>query len=1585
MAEKLTQITTQYHTFEDNQVLTKDQLNGFINYFDDQDRMSRVFLSGVGIVCGFGLSIDSGKSVITISQGAGVTTDGDLIKLRANIPDSTLKTIDLAQVQYAHFKVFEDSFAGYRFFNRQVMIDGIQKTVSLKLWEILPESGENTNPLNTLDDIDKKVVVLYLESFAKEGDLCTSIDCDNQGVEQVARLRVLLVSETDAAYLAGLDSIYAKHNFTDKYDKLPEIAVRRVILNSINSGSYDNLKYNYYQALVNEEKLLANLIDGITKIVTDYSGVLKLNLSKSALPTVTNNLKNILNFSAYKVPFDIQYRYDCIKDLVDTYNEIKCLLLSLHEECCPDINAFPKHLLLGAVSEIQSSIKHFRHGFYKSPILNCGNSKIQVCKNLVTRFLEIAERFKPSVGITRITPSNKLMELTYRSIPFYYDVDAGLLRSWNYFKTEKNRQDTNLCYHVDKLAKSPRIQNPLNYNIDKFDFYRIEGHQGKDYTLVLKEIDKLKTTYGLAFDVKALSVNINSENLNIDNYLCEFEDLNVLLHAWTAEQECVLAEVAGFFSGFSTAVPGANVKEPQLNLKKGVESASVNVGRTLSANRNLFINPKDEKQYIEADPKTGRSTYKSSEVIFDNLTTDKDALGSVMKVAFEETKGGSKNDIVAKTKILLGDKINTEEWKNQPEVKELVIDQSVELMAVAHILSQKMPKDLSYVNVAQVDTYKLTMSELCEQVKKMKARYQTVDLSAGLKSFIGTFVNQLSIVCCSGKKLQILLEEINKRKESILLRLQLSKFVEKNPGLEHLAGVQPGGTFILVYLNKVKPTAQKEIATKENMLADELLAADEKFGIKRRLAAEEMILSSKAREDIISRGNPLEVEIENQKTDRLIEVENTAAREKLEVIGRFFRETELPNNTVVADFSLPYMCCSDCAPINFIIQKPPVSLRIDRDEYCLGKDTEPLIFEVSPDDGTIKSDPEVEGLTIEATKLTLDAEVFPDEMLGKPIKFTVNDQVTPVQLTVYRAVQFDFEVPESPTSDPVITFIPTGDLKGASFLWSFGDDNLSTERNPTHTYNLPVNEENKVTVSLTVTASNGVCQTTVEHEIQFAAEKAGIELENKEYCENDEKQYPFKVIPEGAEVKIEGKGVVETDNGFVFSPAMAGPGKIEFLLDGEKSGIEVEVFATPVSAFERSQDGNLLILTNNSQNATSFVWIINGEENKRDNMEPFKIELSANSPKNWKVRLVAIGAKVCENGESEQSFETSTEKPKIDLELKDYCEKDEKQYPFIITPEGAEVKIEGKGVVSDESGKQSFTPVNASLGEISFTLNGEPTELKVTVHRSPHAEFTPAQVGNQLVLTNKSVGADSYTWIINGESVAPNSGVSHTVQLTPNSPTIWVLQLRAVSKNCGEDVTKETRMVTKFNEQPTVNSCRDETTAVIRADAKRIVKLQNPDSDWIMQVWTQTSNLYGGTRQFNKGVINDIDNYLTGKNNPRLTNDFLEVLQQTQNRIVEINRVEFKEDYDRLVYMFGLQLQLFYNVLACQSEAVIKESESIISPLLGQIIELLQGLQKNKVAMAGDLKRFMETYPAKVEDIALLTEHLKFITAKKLI
>ncbi|HKL31135.1 MAG TPA: hypothetical protein VJ919_01305, partial [Tangfeifania sp.] len=569
MAKKLTEITTHYHTFVDNQVLTKDQLNQFIGYFEDQDRLSRVFLHGVGIVCGFKLGLNSEEKKISITQGVGVTTDGDLIQLKKAVPDKPFKSIDLEKLEFGHYKKFEDNVVGYSFFRKTV---GEEEQV-MDLQEIFPEEVENSKPLEDLSGWKNKVVLLYLESFPKEGDLCTTTNCDNQGVEQVSRLRVLLVSEEDAEIIASNDSIFSKYDIADAYFDLPNVAVRRVVLNEASASGYDELKRAYQKAL-SDTQLRTNLESGIKKLVNDFSELLELkDINQN---TALNRLKNIMVFSNYNVPFNVQYRYDCLKDIADTYNEIKARLFALKEECCPDISAFPKHLLLGNINEINSDVKHYRHKFYKSPALSNRSERINECKNLVIRMFEIIEKFQTKPGDVKLTPSNKMLALSSRAVPFYYAVDDELLKSWNYSKTEQFESDTNLSYHTDQLASIPSVQEPLAYSIDKYDFFRIEGHQGKDYSVAMQQIDQLKRKYGLAFDIKALSVNINTENLNIDDYECEFEDLQVMLRAWTVEQECVLAEISKFLSGLSLKDPGKNLQDSKTDFTHlaGAESGT---------------------------------------------------------------------------------------------------------------------------------------------------------------------------------------------------------------------------------------------------------------------------------------------------------------------------------------------------------------------------------------------------------------------------------------------------------------------------------------------------------------------------------------------------------------------------------------------------------------------------------------------------------------------------------------------------------------------------------------------------------------------------------------------------------------------------------------------------------------------------------------------------------------------------------------------------------------------------------------------------------------------------------------------------
>jgi hypothetical protein len=177
MNTKLDNVTTQYRKFNDNQALTEGQLNEFIDYFEDQDRLSRTRLSGVGVVCGFrstyidvilqpeatlekkpgGVELDT----IAITQGSGVTTDGDLITLRQKGATSSEVTIDLGVKNYKYYREYIDEI-GYDHFRIGSQQVPLLEVITQQEYEDL---GSNAAGFKLLTDFRKtihnKVIILY--------------------------------------------------------------------------------------------------------------------------------------------------------------------------------------------------------------------------------------------------------------------------------------------------------------------------------------------------------------------------------------------------------------------------------------------------------------------------------------------------------------------------------------------------------------------------------------------------------------------------------------------------------------------------------------------------------------------------------------------------------------------------------------------------------------------------------------------------------------------------------------------------------------------------------------------------------------------------------------------------------------------------------------------------------------------------------------------------------------------------------------------------------------------------------------------------------------------------------------------------------------------------------------------------------------------------------------------------------------------------------------------------------------------------------------------------------------------------------
>ena len=503
MENKLFAITPQYSSFVDDQVLTSHQMNEFIEYFKEQDHLTRVCLNGVGIVCGFDISVSTGEeeeeTTIVVTQGCGITTDGDLIKLQRNrdgeFDKSTQDSKEFVPVEetYAYFKPFTDEKAKYGHFH-------VGNNV-IDLVELIPEDegSEEDSPISDLD-LSDKVVILYLENYQKEPSICTSSNCDNQGQENVQNLKVLLASKDDVNDVVNAsDPIFTKHDVFEAMSILPETAVPKVVLNT-GAGSGNNT--NSYNLMADSFR------DAITTVKTDLHSAMGslfnsfgevLDINNGTQNTVLNQITNLDD----GIPdARIQYQYDRVQDLCDTYNELLKLLLKLRSECCPSVESFPKHLLLGSLNPSQSEYPELRHQWYPSPTNTEFDTYIRLAKNLARRVVYLLDNFSLNEGQDgiEITPSKVCSDLGEKAIPVYYDIDNSLLRSWDFHKTENLKQGYNLSYHRGVLDEGAWVKEPLQVTADCFDFYRIEGHFGLPGLTSRDDINDLRNNNGLDFD-----------------------------------------------------------------------------------------------------------------------------------------------------------------------------------------------------------------------------------------------------------------------------------------------------------------------------------------------------------------------------------------------------------------------------------------------------------------------------------------------------------------------------------------------------------------------------------------------------------------------------------------------------------------------------------------------------------------------------------------------------------------------------------------------------------------------------------------------------------------------------------------------------------------------------------------------------------------------------------------------------------------------------------------------------------------------------------------------------------------------------
>ncbi len=587
-----------YPIFESNQVLTSTQLNTLVDYLDEQNRLTRARLIGMGVVCGLEVSYDASRDTVSVSKGTGITSEGYLITLD-DYAASNYRTYHLPAGTV--YEPFVNS----------------QNEQDITLYELIADDAEKEPDDKKLDDetfLDDKVVLLFIESFDKDLKSCLGKSCDELGKQRILTVRALLVSIDDLEKVWGrtntgkLDAI-----FPEKFD-LPVINLPRVLFDPDNEHAkkYEAFCESYAKVVLS---VFEKVVNALSETYEVYRPLL-LDSYNEKNPfekgSAAENLKQIYEFldnpdETFEPYLGVQYVYDFFQDILLACNEFRQAAFDLMSECCPDMERFPKHLMLGEVLSVERTrceSTDYRHLFVQPPVYNLqkelvqrtislhnrmvlmiesfdlqrvnglvpeeleargrmvritpGSERISGERGLATSATESLEREPEEKGYPiRITPSlEKQTPLSERPIPWYYAVnrkssysDLGTLKEhWNYTANKMCEDESggsvlNYDDQSDDPAKAGnKLSKPLRYDIDEYSFLRIEGHIGKNVNSVLERVNDIKTRYNLPFQALAVQLNPGAGELEPD-YSCGFEDIQ---EAYSITRSDILS----FFSEF---------------------------------------------------------------------------------------------------------------------------------------------------------------------------------------------------------------------------------------------------------------------------------------------------------------------------------------------------------------------------------------------------------------------------------------------------------------------------------------------------------------------------------------------------------------------------------------------------------------------------------------------------------------------------------------------------------------------------------------------------------------------------------------------------------------------------------------------------------------------------------------------------------------------------------------------------------------------------------------------------------------------------------------------------------------------------
>ncbi|HVV55280.1 MAG TPA: PKD domain-containing protein, partial [Mucilaginibacter sp.] len=1210
-----------YPEFVPDQVLTSSNLNDLFNYLDEQERLTRANLIGIGIVCGLEITTSSDGSQLTISEGCGITSGGYLI----TFPETTFTEYKIYNaVNPLYYEKFVDIPAKSQLYNLDQLFESGVTDGTAKL---------------TAAYLKDKVVLLYVELLEDNAKNCDPTSCDDKGKNIDITFRPLLISSADAAKLKTASSGYDNSSFqTLPVLKMPRYNVPATLLSSSVSVLDEYRKILTQSFLTQVQTALTGTYNTLLPLINDL-------YPSNPFATISTDFSFLYDNSITGTEaINLQYYYDLFADIELVYGELREAGLEAFSLCCPDVNLFRLHLLLGSALGTDKVITDpNRQYFIPSPVMECDCKQTQKLRWLFQRIQLLLQNFQVAFGAKgnftgfyeymafynrtqnstiKITPSNLgRYPLAKKAIPFYYlptDGTYRLVDNWDPEKTAKGEALQNLSYNSNLYATDDFVLNPLNYDLEPYNFLRIEGHIGMSYATALKSIVNIRDSKRLPFDIVTLGTDLQSlktalSSLGKTNTVaalleqyseqiksqCKFQDLDAQFDTLMAEITCQLCKTMLYFYQISENVPA------------NAQAALSVVPLVLKCNPQYMVQPATfgyqfEQFYTNNKSGSTYTSYAYYEIGFINEARSNATSYYFLLLAIE--------DFYETFTASLGT-LDYTSFSN------------------------------AYNNMLKIAT------DLRANLASQAANDTSINpMLAVLDRLIGY---------CILKQMESLYRDYLLRWVYVMMLQKFGFFIRKHPGIQHKAGVPMGGTFIMVYHESPQNQVSNSAPSAPTNLQAEVTGVKQKENVNIQTGTKAEFLKSVSAANSI-KGSAIDQSITSGIDQNIyttpvyntgfitdindLSIFKTGNPVNIDDLGILLQDAgistgtpltgalaNISDGTVIADFYLPYLCSSECPPIQYTVTEVLPNITISITPAVFGStDNTQYAITVTPDGGQVSGEGVSTDSTTGKSSFTPNTVKFgnaTDKQKDVTLTYSAFGQSVTTKVTVYQVPTADFDVAPVANSDTV-TLKNNSSAFADKYSWNFGDTQSSTDQNPqSHAYA----QDGQYTITLQV-MNNMFASNTASKTITVTTPDVTISMDKTAFCINDKGPYTIKSTPDGC--TIAGEGVVASGAGFGFIPANTVPGiganktiTLTATKGAKSKTMTVTIYQMPVVNFTTTPaPAAMTVLFNNTtNNADAYSWDF-GNQSTSTEVNPTVTYKKAGT---YSVTLTATNGGVC--------------------------------------------------------------------------------------------------------------------------------------------------------------------------------------------------------------------------------------------------------------------------------------------------------------------------------------------------------------------